>query len=120
MALSVGFVEEHQRLYLGVRFALPTRSFPRPAKTACQSKCDHQPQEVKHEEFEFAWPLHCVSQAPTLRFLMKPIEDLGRLYPKSSHSTNSYRVLIQITFDSLPCDTQSGGFAALPSGSERM
>lgn len=46
--------------------------------------------------------------------------DLGMLYPKSSHSTNSYRVLIQMTFNSLPCDTQLGGVAVLPSGSERM
>ena len=63
--------EEHQRLHLGVNVALTTRSFPQPAKTACHSKCDHQLQEVKHKEFKFAWPLHCVSLAPTLRLLKK-------------------------------------------------
>ena len=50
---------------VGVALAKPSPSwsFPRPAKTACQSKRDHQLQEVKHEALKFVRPIHCFSQS---------------------------------------------------------
>jgi hypothetical protein len=75
MSLSVGFVGEHQRLHLDVGVALANpcnpAHFPRPAKTARHSKCDHQLQEVENEGLKFAHTVHWVHTIPNVAILMK-------------------------------------------------